>query len=107
MGDEPTSRVDPNTDSLVQQTVRHQLQGMTVITIAHRLHTVVDYDKVLVMRDGHALECAQPFDLLNHPGSEFCKLVSSLGEDAVKELRSMAAVAAARGVHNSACTPLV
>jgi len=83
--DEPTSRVDPATDALVQRTVRQQLQHTTVVTIAHRLHTVADYDRILVMRDGCAAECGAPSVLLQNPHGEFRRLVDSLGAAAAAE----------------------
>ena len=54
--DEPTAHVDPSTERTIQTTVRNQLKECTVITVAHRLSTIRDCDKILVMEDGSAVE---------------------------------------------------
>ena len=64
----------------------------TVITIAHRLNTIIDSDKVLVMCDGRAQEFAAPAELLADPSSLFSQLVDSVGEKEATELRELAGV---------------
>ena len=54
--DEPTAHVDPGTERTIQTTIRNQLEECTVITVAHRLSTIRDCDKILVMEDGSAVE---------------------------------------------------
>jgi ATP-binding cassette subfamily C (CFTR/MRP) protein 1 len=58
--DEPTASCDLETDTLVQAMVREEFQGVTVLTIAHRLETVIDSDSILVLGDGEVLEYVSP-----------------------------------------------
>eukprot|EP01071_Lankesteria_metandrocarpae_P003569 Lankesteria_metandrocarpae@DN3045_c0_g1_i1.p1 len=62
--DEATSAVDPTTDALIQQTIRTHFNNCTVLTIAHRLNTIIDYDKVLVMDMGRVAEFDSPSELM-------------------------------------------
>ncbi|XP_076441602.1 ATP-binding cassette sub-family C member 10-like [Babylonia areolata] len=73
--DEATASVDQETDALVQMTIRSEFACSTVLTIAHRIHTVLDSDRVLVMKDGAVAELAPPGDLLQDPRSLFYQLV--------------------------------
>ena len=58
--------VDLESDALIQQTLQHKLGGTTVLTIAHRLATVMDYDKILVLDKGHVSEFGHPRQLLDN-----------------------------------------
>ena len=62
--DEATANVDVETDALIQATVRKEFADCTLIAIAHRLHTVIDADTVLVMEAGNAAEFGHPATLL-------------------------------------------
>jgi ABC-type multidrug transport system fused ATPase/permease subunit len=66
MMDEATASIDYNTDSKIQETIR-ELKS-TIITIAHRLQTIVDYDKVLVLDKGCVVEYGHPHELLKKDG---------------------------------------
>jgi ABC-type multidrug transport system fused ATPase/permease subunit len=68
MMDEATASIDYNTDSKIQETIR-ELQS-TIITIAHRLQTIVDYDKVLVLDKGSVVEYGHPHELLRKEGED-------------------------------------
>lgn len=62
--DEATASIDYATDSKIQETLR-EVKGSTIITIAHRLQTIIDYDKVLVLDKGKVVEYASPWELLS------------------------------------------
>lgn len=78
--DEATSSIDLETDEAVQQILRgSDFHGVTTITIAHRLNTILDSDKVLVMQDGKVAEYDSPDKLLEDPQSLFHALVQEAG----------------------------
>ncbi|CAE7501795.1 ABCC3 [Symbiodinium microadriaticum] len=75
--DEATSAVDPNTDDLIQTVLREEAQreGTTILTIAHRLHTIVDFDRILVLGEGEVIEYDTP-TYLSDSDSEFSRMLS-------------------------------
>ncbi|KAJ7136954.1 P-loop containing nucleoside triphosphate hydrolase protein [Mycena epipterygia] len=78
--DEATSSIDVETDQAIQQTLRSSFGSATIITIAHRIATVRDYDRILVLDNGHVVENGSPKDLLDIPGGIFRRLLR--GEEA-------------------------
>merc|ERR1719410_2744693 len=73
--DEATANVDPRTDNLIQKTIRTEFKECTVITIAHRLNTIIDSDRIGVMSNGKILEIDSPKNLLSNPESAFYGIV--------------------------------
>uniref|UniRef100_A0A670ZSQ6 ABC-type glutathione-S-conjugate transporter n=1 Tax=Pseudonaja textilis TaxID=8673 RepID=A0A670ZSQ6_PSETE len=66
--DEATAAVDMETDHLIQETIRSEFANCTVITIAHRLHTIMDSHRVLVLQEGKIVEFDSPEELLQRQG---------------------------------------
>ncbi|KAG7491926.1 hypothetical protein MATL_G00008620 [Megalops atlanticus] len=66
--DEATAAVDLETDNLIQSTIRSQFEDCTVLTIAHRLNTIMDYTRVIVMDKGHIAEMDSPSNLIAQRG---------------------------------------
>ncbi|GIY89244.1 hypothetical protein CEXT_676372 [Caerostris extrusa] len=91
--DEATANVDPNTDSLIQKTIRDRFAHCTVLTIAHRLHTIMDSDRVLVLDAGEVKEFDAPFSLLQNRNSLFSHMVQMTGASMAHQLREVARAA--------------
>jgi len=72
--DEATASIDNKTDSLIQSMVRQSFVNSTVLTIAHRLHTIIDCDKIMVLDAGVLEEYDSPKNLLNLPDGMFTSL---------------------------------
>lgn len=90
--DEATANVDPQTDALIQTTIRTKFANCTILTIAHRLHTVMDCDKVLVMDAGRLIEYGEPYELLNELAGNktFYSMVKQTGRTTFESLCRMA-----------------
>ena len=74
--DEATANVDFKTDNLIQEVIRHKFKDSTVLTIAHRLNTIMDYDKVLILDGGRMVEFDKP-EILIQNGGIFAELVKN------------------------------
>ena len=72
--DEPTGNIDPKTQDFVVDLVKRRFQGHTVITIAHRLKTIMDNDRVMVLEAGEVVESGVPSTLVKTQGSRFKQL---------------------------------
>ncbi|XP_029303230.1 LOW QUALITY PROTEIN: multidrug resistance-associated protein 4-like [Cottoperca gobio] len=77
--DEATANVDPSTDKRIQKTIRDKFRECTVLTIAHRLNTIVDSDRILVMGGGTIQELDRPFALLQNKEGALYKMVQQTG----------------------------
>uniref|UniRef100_A0AAY5F490 Cystic fibrosis transmembrane conductance regulator n=1 Tax=Electrophorus electricus TaxID=8005 RepID=A0AAY5F490_ELEEL len=78
--DEATANVDPRTDELIQKTIREKFQECTVLTIAHRLNTILDSDRILVLDAGRIHEYDEPYVLLQNQDGIFYKMVQQTGK---------------------------
>lgn len=86
--------IKSGTDELIQKTIRKKFQDCTVVTIAHRLNTIIDSDRILVLDNGMIQELDCPFRLLQNKGV-FYKMAQQMGQ------------AEAAGLLKSASSPMV
>jgi len=87
--DEATASIDNETDSLIQRMIRENFQDATVLTIAHRLNTIMDSDRILVLDDGHIAELDTPENLLAKESGHFKSMVEksrATHTDVIEEL---------------------
>ncbi|KAJ5599382.1 hypothetical protein N7450_000449 [Penicillium hetheringtonii] len=75
--DEATSNIDTKTDEIMQRVIREKFCTHTIISVAHKLDTILDYDRVVVLDAGQIVETGEPYSLLTEPKSHFSKLYSS------------------------------
>ena len=61
--------------------IRNEFKDCTVITIAHRLNTIITYDKIMVLSDGEIVEMDTPTNLLSNTTSHFYSMISSQGQE--------------------------
>ena len=94
--DEATSAIDVKTDHLIQKAIRAKgglFANSTVLAIAHRLETVIDYDKILVLEHGEVVEFGSPLELLNRPisdpGAYFARMANEMSVEAQERLRAI------------------
>ncbi|XP_012525065.2 probable multidrug resistance-associated protein lethal(2)03659 isoform X2 [Monomorium pharaonis] len=88
--DEATANVDPRTDELIQTTIRNKFEKCTVLTIAHRLNTVMDSDRILVMDAGRVMEFDHPHVLLQKETSYLKSMVQETGKAMADALAAVA-----------------
>ncbi len=94
--DEATSDIDHDTDRAIQRALLSSQQGgrnsagTTLLTIAHRLQSIMRYDTVLVLEDGRIVEQGCPAALIEEPESRFGKMCRAAGEERLRMLRELA-----------------
>ncbi|CAL8104328.1 unnamed protein product [Orchesella dallaii] len=89
--DEATANVDPQTDNLIQKTIRTKFADCSIITVAHRLHSVIDTDRILVLDNGYLKEYDHPHVLLQIPNGILTSMVQHTGKSSSAMLRKIAA----------------
>ena len=88
--DEATASLDPQTDLMIQVAIQKNFGNLTMLTIAHRLNTIIESDRVLVMDAGCVKEFDEPYKLLQDKEGIFRSLVDQTGELAAKKLCDIA-----------------
>lgn len=73
--------VDAKTDHTMQRVIREKFSAHTIVTVAHKLDTILDYDKIIVMEAGRVVETGAPHELLASDKSHFSRLYASLSTD--------------------------
>lgn len=97
--DEASANCDIKTDTLIQRTIRRNFASCTIITIAHRLNTIIDSDRVLVLDAGQVVQFDTPYNLLQDASGIFFNLVEQTGPQMSARLRKAAAEAKSRDNH--------
>ncbi|KDP34963.1 hypothetical protein JCGZ_09251 [Jatropha curcas] len=87
--DEATAAVDVRTDALIQKTIREEFKSCTMLIIAHRLNTIIDCDRILLLDSGKVLEYDTPEELLSNENSAFSRMVQSTGAANAQYLRNL------------------
>jgi ABC-type multidrug transport system ATPase subunit len=87
--DEATAAVDVRTDALIQKTIREEFKSCTMLIIAHRLNTVIDCDRLLILSSGQIQEFDTPEHLLSNDEGAFSKMVQSTGPSNAEYLKSL------------------
>ncbi|KAL0069231.1 hypothetical protein AAF712_003594 [Marasmius tenuissimus] len=90
--DEATASVDYSTDELISRTIRQEFADSTILTIAHRLRTVIDYDRIMLLDQGRIVEFDKPGKLLSQPSSRFYSLCKATGKEEFAMLKKLAGV---------------
>nr|XP_034300528.1 multidrug resistance-associated protein 4-like [Crassostrea gigas] len=88
--DEATANVDHNTDMLIQETIRSRFKNCTVLTVAHRIHTIMDSSRVMVLNQGKLVEFDTPHRLLQKEDGFFRNLVQQTGKAQAQILQTLA-----------------
>ncbi|KAM9318597.1 ATP-binding cassette sub-family C member 5 [Pholidichthys leucotaenia] len=76
--DEVTAAMDAETDALIQETIRTSFHHCTTLTIAHRLHTVLGSDRIMVLNQGQVVEFDEPSKLLANENSRLCSMLAAV-----------------------------
>ncbi len=81
--DEATANIDYQTEELIQKAINKYLKESTILTVAHRIKTVMTFDKILVLDEGNIKEFDSPGELLKNKNSYFYKLSTDLSHESI------------------------
>uniref|UniRef100_A0A6A7FUX9 ATP-binding cassette transporter sub-family C member 5 n=1 Tax=Hirondellea gigas TaxID=1518452 RepID=A0A6A7FUX9_9CRUS len=87
--DEATASVDPETDQLIQAALQTAFTDATLLTVAHRLNTIVHYDRIMVMEEGEIREFGSPVELFEKDGSLFRQMLAAIGITTKQQLLAL------------------
>jgi ATP-binding cassette, subfamily C (CFTR/MRP), member 1 len=88
--DEATASIDEMTDHLIQDMIRYEFKNTTVITIAHRLNTIIQYDRIMVLDQGKIVEFDTPENLIKNEDSYFGLLIREGGKAFEENMKALA-----------------
>ncbi|KAK3857649.1 hypothetical protein Pcinc_036112 [Petrolisthes cinctipes] len=89
MLDEATASVDKETDGLIQKTIQEAFASSTVLTIAHRLNTITNYNRIMVLDAGKVAEFASPEELMENEASLFREMMSAMDIHTVEQMKAL------------------
>ncbi|KAL4496522.1 hypothetical protein ABPG72_014752 [Tetrahymena utriculariae] len=98
--DEATANCDNHTDELIQRKIREKFANSTVITVAHRLNTIADYDKIIVLDKGTVIESGAPYELLCKENGIFKQMVDHTGKNNANIIYKIAQQAYNQSIQN-------
>lgn len=87
--DEATANVDTATDDFLKETIRSKFAGCTVLTVAHRLDSIIDSDLVIVVDEGRVVEYGKPNFLLEQKNGSFFAIAKKNGESEFERLKKI------------------
>lgn len=90
--DEATANMDEKTDFLIQKLIQNEFKETTVLTIAHRINTIINYDRIMVFEQGKIVEFDTPFKLLETYHSVFATLVKENGKQFEMKMKKLARI---------------
>jgi ABC-type multidrug transport system fused ATPase/permease subunit len=97
--DEATASIDSRTDEIIQTLIKTEFKDSTILTIAHRLNTIIQYDKILSLKHGKVMEFDRPSKLLRDESTYFCNMVREYGDEFYKQMLELADEAAQQAGH--------
>ena len=88
--DEATASIDEATDNKIQEMIRTEFNNVTVLTIAHRLRTIIEYDRIMVLEDGELVSFDTPLNLIQAGEGIFHTLINENAPEFFNEMKNLA-----------------